>query len=720
MAAAKIHDNALLWMTIDGQPKNFLIKRAVVRDGLSKLTETTVEFLSKSKKVQLKDVLGKILTIHMDAGDTGPRLFAGTVVSVETLGFRDGYTHLSAEVRPVTWMLTKSTDCRIFQDKNVKDIISDILHDRGVTKFEFRLNESYETREYCVQYRETDFDFISRLMEEEGMYYFFKAATSAGDDETLVICDGISAHSPLVGESVLDFYARDGSAARRGDHIGEWARSQHVTTGKVSLQDFDFTAPSMDLMVTRKDQKGEHRYKDFEHYDYPGHYDKAAHGTTNRARVRMEAQAVEFARWRGAGTTRNMATGATFKITGLDDFKAEREDEEFLTTDAVHYMQTTSGMSEVNIRHDLDVDRLGFPEDMEEMYSVVFGAIPKKEPFRAPLTTPWPEISSLQTATVIGASGEEIDTDEYGRILVRFHWDRVADRKTGKTNGGGFATCRIRVVTPWAGTQWGMVAVPRIGQEVVIQFEEGDPDRPICTGMLYNETNKPPYELPANKTQSGIKTNSSKGGGGFNELMFEDKKDAELVRFQSETDYTQIVKNNADITIGLEKGSEGESGNLTETVFNDKTVTVQKGDHTFSVETGSQIVTIETDNTTTVTGNQTQTVEGDNTRTITGNDDTTIKDGDHSLTVSSGDQSTVVSLGNISVSADAGKIEMEAMQSIELKVGGSSIKIEQSGVTISGPMIKLTADAMAEMKSPLTTVKADGMLTLKGSVTMIN
>ena len=276
------------------------------------------------------------------------------------------------------------------------------------------------------------------------------------------------------------------------------------------------------------------------------------------------------------------------------------------------------------------------------------------------------------------------------------------------------SSCWVRTVMPWTGNAWGMIAIPRMGQEVVIQFEEGDPDRPICTGMLYNEATKPPYELPANKTQSGVKTNSSKGGGGFNELMFEDKKDEELVRFQAEKDYEQIVKNNATITVGMEKM---DAGDLTQTVYNDQTETIKEGNHTFTIEKGdqtftiskgSQIIGIKTDKTETIENDKTLNVSGNVAEDIGGNRDESIG-GDTSETVG----------GNVTQDV-SGKITVTAGMSIELKVGTSSIKIDPSGVTIKGGMININGTGMVEMKSPLTTVKGSGMLTLKGGITMIN
>ncbi|WP_238705187.1 type VI secretion system tip protein TssI/VgrG [Parasedimentitalea marina] len=430
-----------------------------------------------------------------------------------------------------------------------------------------------------------------------------------------------------------------------------------------------------------------------------GHYRKNTGLGNTQARVRMEAEAIRHKRWRGASSVRGLATGYTFKLKNHPEKEANAE---YLVVDCVHYLQVAGDFAEREtqrkrpqnsgeMRHDLKAANMDFPEEMKgDAYASTFGAIPKQDQYRAPLTTPWPEISGLHTATVTGPSGEEIWTNEHGQIKVQFHWDREGENDEK-------SSCFVRVVTPWSGKGWGMVAVPRIDQEVVIQFEEGDPDRPICTGMLYNKDTMPPYTYPDDQTQMGFKTNSSKGGGGYNEWMFEDKKDAELMRVQAQKDHQMLVKNKSVETVGLDEidaGAHDEDGCVSRVVKQHVTETLLDGDHYFTIETGSQEIEIKTD--------KTQTIEGKHTKTITGDDATTVK------------------TGNMTVDVSAGKIEMTAAIEILLTVGGSSIKIDNSGVTIKGPMIKVEGTAMVEAKAPMTTVKGDAMLTLKGGLTMIN
>lgn len=697
MAESRPHKDSLIWMSGSYTVQDILLKRAIVREGLSKLTETTVEFQCRNKALKLAEFVGRTIQLHLIDESGTERLFSGLCVSVENLGFRDGYGHYVAEVRPWAWLLTRTRNSRIFQDKTTVQIIEEVLREHGFSDFQKRLSDSYETRPYCVQYRESDFDFLCRLMEEEGIYFYFDSNKSPDAPEKMVFSDGVNGHSPVPGEAILRYHARDNTDRRREDHIAEWAQEESLTPGKVTLTDYDFLSPTADLRVSDAIRKGTHSHATHELYDYPGHYRKDTGLGNKRARVRMEAEAIRHKRWRGAGSVRTLATGCTFKLKDHPDAAANAD---YIVTDAVHYLQVDTDFSESSLRHDLQPRNMTFPEEMAgDAYACTFGAIPKSEPYRAPITTHWPAIPGLHTATVVGKAGEEIWTDEHGRIKVKFHWDRI-----GKSDEN--ASCWMRVVTPWSGKGWGFVAVPRIGQEVVVQFEEGDPDRPICTGMLYNRDTMPPYDYPGDNTQLGLKTNSSKGGGGYNELMFDDKKGAELMRVQAQKDHQMLVKNKSVVTVGLDAvdaGSHDDDGSLSRVVRNHVTetikegnhyYTIQSGDEEYKIESGSQLLEIKQD--------KTQKIEGKHTKTVTDDDTTTVQ------------------AGNLKVDVKSGKITMTAAIEIVLKVGGSSIKIDNSGVTIKGPIIKVQADATAEVKSAMTTVKGEAMLVLKGGLTMIN
>lgn len=703
MVVSKGHENDLAWMSGSYSTDGLMMSRAIVREGLSKLTETTVEFAATKAQPKLEDLVGKQMNVHVMRNPDTEQQFSGLCVSVEHMGFRNGYEMYVAEVRPWFWLLTRTSDLRVFQDKSTVDIIKQLFNEYGFSDFTDKLSDSYTAREYCLQYRESDYAFLCRLMEEEGIYFYFDSTSSPGSPEKLVLCDGISGHLPVKGGADITFHARDDRDRRREEHISEWTREEILTRGKVTLNDFDFLTPSADLKATSAIPKGKHSYKDYEVYDYQGHYRKDSALGTKRTRVRMEAQAVRHKRCRGASSVATLGTGYTFK---MKEHPVKENNQEYLVVEAEHHIKVAWDYGErenqkkqaeqgKEMRRDLKPRNMDVPEEMaHDVYAGTFSAIAKSEQFRAPLVTPWPEVQGLQTATVVGKSGEEIWTDEHGRIKVQFHWDR--EGKDDETS-----SCFVRVMTPWSGKNWGMVAIPRMGQEVVIQFEDGNPDRPICTGMLYNAETMPPYTYPDDQTQLGIKTNSSKGGGGYNELMFDDKKDSELMRVQAEKDHQMLVKDRSAVTVGLDAPSpevtEADEKSYVLTVEENVTETVNKGDRTETVKMGDKAETIEK-----------------------GNMTLDVNTGDLTETIAKGSHTETVSLGNLTVDVTAGKIAMSAGQEIKLTVGASEVKIDNSGVSIKGPMIKIEGTGMVEAKAPMTTVKGEAMLTLKGGLTMIN
>ncbi|TNJ42338.1 type VI secretion system Vgr family protein [Phaeobacter sp. B1627] len=721
MTESKAHENDVVWMSGSYSVKGLMMRRAIVREGLSKLTETTIEFQSRNSAVSLDDLVGQTMNLHVITENGKEQKYSGLCISVENFGFRDGYTQFVAEVRPWFWLLTRTEDCRVFQNMTAPDIIKQVLSDHGFSDYKDSMSGSYAQRDYCLQYRESDYAFLCRLMEEEGIYFFFDSNSSQSTAEKLVFADGLSAHKPISENPSAEFHIRDDADRRRGEHVAELSKIEQVTRGKVTLNDFDFTTPQADLKVSDAQAKGKHKYKNFEVYDYQAHYRKDSARGTGLARARMDAEALTYQQWRGASSLRTLGAGYTFKLTKHADTDSNND---FLVIEATHYLKVDSEFGErergvrtaqkqEGMRRDLVAQNLDFPKEMEkDSYANTFRVIEKSVQFRAPRVTPWPEVPGIQTATVVGNSGEEILTDEHGRVKIQFHWDRE-----GKKNET--SSCFVRVMTPWSGKDWGMVAVPRIGQEVVVQFEDGNPDRPIVTGMLYNSETKPPYTYPDDQTQLGIKTNSSKGGGGYNELMFDDKKDAELMRIQAQKYQQTLVKDRMSMTVGLDAIDKAvasvDEKSYDLTIKQHMNETVVTGNRTEIVETGDKIETVKK-------GNFTETIEtGDKTMTIEkGSLTENIDTGDMDLTIATGNLTEKISLGNITTEASAGKIAIKAGMEITLTVGGSSIKIDNSGVTISGPIIKVQADGMLEAKSPLTTVKGDGMLTLKGGVTMIN
>lgn len=703
--------NRFLRMEGDFPPSAVTLKNATIVEGMSMMTETKIEFLSSQKDLDIENIVGTDIRLFVLQEDDSDRKFLGTCISVEYVGLFQGFALFVAEVRPWLWFLTRTRENRIFQDLTVIDVIKEILGDYGFSShLKTKLSETYVKRTYCVQYGETDFDFISRLMAEEGIYYYFE---HEGMTEVMVIADSAGAHAAISGRANLEFYYREGEYRRDQDHIYEWNEVSRVTTGKVTLNDYDFENPRADQKKVRAIAKGKHSHKNYEHYRYPSHSVESA--VADRfSRVRMEAEAVRHNLMRGRSNVRSLSVGSKFKMA---QHPRKEYNSEYLLLRVVHTLNIETDYEGGVGSDSLFDSRIPVDEANTDAYSCVFDVISATEQYRAPFTTPWPEIPGMQTAIVTGPSGDEIYTDKYGRIKVQFHWDRLGEEDEN-------TTCFVRCVMPWAGKNWGMIAIPRIGQEVAIQFEEGNPDRPICTGMLYNADNMPPYALPANATQTGIVTRSSKEGSAetFNELIFEDKKGEEFVRMQSEKDYKQTIKNNAVITVGVEKQ---DNGDLTQTIQGHKTETLNTGDHTFTVSEGNQIIDIATDHTETIGGNSAQTIAGNSEQTIDGDSAETVGGaltqdvgGDLTRTVGGNDDVTVS--GNFSVTANGGKVDITATTSITLKVGASEVKIDASGVAIKGANVKATGTAMFEAGAPVCKVQASGMLTLKGSMTMIN
>jgi len=674
-------------------PEQMQFKAARVREGLSELTETTVEFMSTDLKLDLGRVVGQKITLEVQDADGGWREFVGTCVEAEALGLYQGKGLYTLQVRPWLWFLTRTSDNRIFQDLGVPDIAQKIFNEMGFADFDMKATGT-GTRVYCVQHRETDFAFLSRLFEEEGIYYWSEAR---GGKDVLVIADDMGAHKPVPGAAQIAFEWREAEYRRKTDHIFEWQESERVTSGKVSLTDYDFEAPKSDLKAMKAIPRGSHGHKDYELYDYPGPHRKTALGD-QYARIRMEAEAARHATSGGVGNVRTLGVGMTFT---LKEHPTASVNAEYLVTRAEHWLQIDTDYEDEDTKGQILPGRLDFGDDNPDTYRCIFTVQPKAVPYRTQRKTPWPRVPSLLLATVTGPGGEEIYPDKYGRIKVQFPWDREGRRDEN-------TTCWIRTVMPWTGKAWGFVAIPRIGQEVVIQFEDGDPDRPVCTGMLYNADTMPPYTLPANMTQSGIKTRSSKGGGAdnYHELLFEDKIGEEFIRFHSEKDYFQTVENDAVIEIGLVKQDKGD---LTQTIHRHKTETVKTGDKTLTVETGSEFRTIATDKVEDIGVNDSLTVGSDRTMDI-GAKLTESVGSDMALSVSGKREVTVT--GNITESS-AGAIDISAATEIKLSVGGSSITIDNTGVTIEAPMVTITGQSM-------TKVEGSASLILKGGVVMIN
>lgn len=523
--------------------EDLLFKSMDLTEELGRLFHCELELYSPKEDIELDQVLAHDMTVEIDLPKGGERYVHGFVSEMTQTGRAGDYFTYSAVLRPWFWFLTRTADCRIFQQMKVPDIIKEVFRDCGFSDFKESLSAEYRTWEYCVQYRETDFNFVSRLMEQEGIYYFFEH-----DDgkDLLVLSDSAGAHSPISGYEKIPYYPPSANVVRE-EHVSDWTITKSVRTGTYGLSAFHFKKPRANLEAYSS-IKASHPHADYEFFDYPGeHYEKSE--GDRYAGVRIEEVASQHERVRGQTDARGLFPGGLFDLT---EYPRKDQNREYLVV-ATH--------------HSLSIGGYESRADAGEVeYSCGFEAMPSQATYRAERTTPKPVVPGPQTASVVGASGEEIDTDEYGRVKVQFHWDRY-----GKSDEN--SSCWVRVAQVWAGSQWGGMTIPRIGQEVIVDFIEGDPDRPIVTGRVYNADNMPPYELPANKTQSGIKSRSSKGGSpdNFNEIRFEDKKDEEEMYIHAEKDQNVVVENNQTIKVGFE---DEEPGDRTIGVNNDESITI--------------------------------------------------------------------------------------------------------------------------------------------------
>jgi type VI secretion system secreted protein VgrG len=510
-------------------------------EGISALFNYDLDLLSENPSIDFDSIVGKNVTISVELADGSERFFNGIISDFRQGGCDATFTHYNATMVPWTWLLGQTTDCRIFQNMTVPDIVEKIFTDHGFADYANHLQGNYEQRDYCVQYRETDFNFLSRLLEDCGIFYYFRHERGK---HTLVLADTPDEHEPCAGQNRAR-YQRSSRAVEEEDVISGWVLKQQVKPGKCVLTDYNFETPANDLSVSVESTHPPVAGQQYEIYDYPGGYVQRGQGET-RVRTRIEEQETERLLAEGSSNCRAFASGYRFELA--DHY---RED---INQDYVLVWISHSAVENGYVSGDFtDFD-----------YTNNFTCIPHSVPFRPPRLTRKPVVAGSQTAVVVGKEGEEIWVDRYGRVKIQFHWDRE-----GTSNEE--SSCWIRVSHPWAGRNWGAISIPRIGQEVIVDFLEGDPDQPIITGRVYNAQQMPPYGLPADQTQSGIKSRSSKGGApsNFNEIRFEDKKGQEQIFLQAEKNWVIRVKSDQTATIGHDR-SETVAHDKREEVGNDK------------------------------------------------------------------------------------------------------------------------------------------------------
>ncbi|MEI9893431.1 MAG: type VI secretion system tip protein TssI/VgrG [Chthoniobacter sp.] len=658
-----------------------LLKSFAGTEKLSGLFKFTLELYCTNKKrdqVQFEKLLGKEFSIECDVYSREKevkteenRYFSGICFEFSE-GLRDyDFTFYTAEIVPKVQLLTLQADIRMFQQKTVPDILKEVLPKSGV---EYQLTANYDKREYCVQYRETNWDFVCRLMEEEGIFFFFKYEKLK---HTMVIADSALKHPKVQEPDTVGHDPTEGGN-RRAAFVGTWAKAQRLKTTKHTYRDFHFQLPNSTLESTKTTQdssdvgKVDHKLQvvsndQLEVYDYPGGYSRRVDGVNKSggdqsselqtihpnsqrtAKLRNEEETMPTFLISASSNCIHFAGGHKFTVEETAASKDFKGDGDYILTEVQHKVDMAVGY------------RSGEAEKFA--YSNKFVCTPYQINYRPPRTTKKPIVMGVQTAMVVGPPGEEIFTDKYGRVKVQFHWDRK-----GKNDAD--SSCWLRVATAWAGKQWGMIHIPRIGQEVIVDFIEGDPDAPIIIGSVYNPNTMPPYTLPDNKTQSGIKTRSSKEGtpDNFNEIRFEDKKGSEELYIHAEKDENIVVEHDK-----------------TEKIGHDQTVTVGNND-TLTV-TNEQSITIGV--------SQDEKIGAERTTQVGATDSLTVG-AERSVTTGASDSLTAGA--DISLTSGAA-ISLTAGAAISISASGA-ISITGSAIAITAPALTLNGRPVAPLPAP--------------------
>ena len=608
-----------------------------------------LELTSSNDALVFSQILGTNVCVNI-ALPGGETQYLNGVATRFSQGRKDARdTTYFVELRPWFWLLSLQSNYQIFQNKTVPQIIEQVFSDLGYSDYKNSLTGTYEPREFCVQYGETALNFISRLMESEGIFYFFDHSC---DKHTLVYTDNADSYLTLPGLDAIRFRqtTHDWESI---DDIVEGELVQQVVPGKFSVDDYSFETPSMDLLAVVNGDNATYSM-----YEYPGKYQKKDQGDSI-ANLRLTALEAKKNQFHGKSTCSAFHVGCKFTLS--EHFNS--------TANAAYILQT--------VTHHYSAGK----------YSNSFAAIPNATTFRPLRLAQTPRVYGAQTALVVGKAGEEIWTDQYGRIKLKFYWDQSSAQDET-------SSCWIRVSQAWAGKQWGAMFLPRMGQEVIVSFLDGDPDRPIVTGAVYNAEQAVPYTLPDDQTKSTIKSNTSKGGQGANEIRFEDKQGSEELFLQAQKDMTVSVLNDQ-----------------TTTIKNNRTVTVSEKDETLTVDKGNRIVNVNT-------GNETHTVKGTRDLAITGNE-THKNDGNFDHTVTG--NFTLKVTGNLTLDV-SGSVTIKSGTSLGITAGTSLAN--ESGTSFSNKAgTSMTNEASVSMSSKANashSVESSGMLELKGSLVKIN
>jgi type VI secretion system secreted protein VgrG len=620
-------------------------------EAVSSLFSFALSAFSSDLAIIEKSIVGLPVTCQIKDGEKSFRFINGYVrqfTRKET--WVTQVREYRLEIVPWLWFLTLTQDCQVFQNKTVIEICEAIFKQFGFADYEVSVASTYAKREYCVQYNESAFHFISRLLEEEGIFYYFKHEKGK---HTLVMCDLVSKCS---NNPHADASFSQGSVIP--NHITQWEHSYTYCSGEFVQTDYDFIKPTIDLLTTTKTTVDLPNIKNYSVFNFPGLYIDKARGS-QLSRVHMEEHEQQHDVIIGASNLCQFCPGTTFNFVSTE-LAAEKGG--YWLTSVTHVVKDETHM-------------LFAQERNTTVYTNEFVCMPTSIPYRPLSRTLKPRIQGLQIAIVTGASQEEIHTDQYGRIKVQFLWDRQ-----GKKNDT--SSCWLRVAQTWAGQKWGAQYIPRVGQEVLVDFLNGDPDMPVVVGSLYNAQNMPPYDLPDNQTQSGIKSRSTPKGEATdsNEIRFEDKKGNEQFFMHAQKDLLRVVENDDALQV---------LGKQDISIKKDRTRTIEEGNEAVQIKKGNQTITIDSGN---------QTVQ--------------VSQGNREAKINMGNDTVHLQQGNYSLKLDVGKSSIEAMQEITLTVGGNSLKIDQTGITIQGLMVKINGKMIQ--------CQADAMMQVKGALVMIN
>jgi type VI secretion system secreted protein VgrG len=601
-----------------------------------------LDVISTDKDLKFDSVLGKAAFLRVHGGN-GDRYVHGIVRRIEETSRSAEFSRFAIVLVPGVWKLSLRQTSRIFQHQTVPAVVNEVLTKAGISEDNVKItvHGSQVPWEYCVQYRESDLDFVSRLLEQEGIFYFFEHTKEKAIFRT---GNATSDHPPCPNVAKLPFRPESGMTGTLEDTITRFTVSEEVRPDATAVRDYNFKKASADLTAIAKEAPG----LNTEVYDSPGEYDTPDEGK-QVAKLRLQELRATRRSCSGESGCNRLVAGHTFEIKNHPRKELNK---------AYVLLEVSQHGSQPQV---LGEEGLGQPSS----YSCSFRCIPADVPYRPPRVTPRPLAQGAQTALVVGPSSEEVHTDEYGRIKVQFHWDR--DRKLNDKS-----SCYIRVAQAWAGSGWGAMFIPRINQEVIVEFLDGDPDQPIVTGCVYNSDNMPPYKPIAEKTKSTIKSNSSKGGGGFNELRFEDKKGAEQIYVHGQKDIDVVIKNERRESIGADQHL---------TVAKSRAESVGDSDHL------------------TVAKQKVQEVGGDYHLKVKGghNEDTGAAHGlkvGTDLVLDAGKTITGVAGQEIYLKGGM-KVVIEAGMNMTIKGPGGFVSIDPSGVTIQGIMVKINSGGSA-------------------------